>query len=104
MGSGLDFGSAIRVKGWRGNEKREKDGSAGRLTTSVWSSYRYRSHKKKKVWGMRSWVKCAKWVGLGNCGILSYEWWVTKIEWGVMSDDQKKKNQTAPKNPLSSGI
>ena len=43
-------------------------------------------------------------MGLGNCGILSDEWWVTKIEWGVMSDDQKKKNQTAPKNPLSSGI
>ena len=35
--------------------------------------------------------------GLGNWGILSDEWWVTKIEWGVMSDEKKKKNQTALK-------
>ena len=44
-------------------------------------------------------------MGIGNCGILSDEWWmmsdewwVAKIEWGVMSDEKKnnKKIQTAP--------
>ena len=32
--------------------------------------------------------------GIRNWGILSDEWWVTKIEWGVISDEKKK--QTAP--------
>ena len=47
---------------------------------------------------MRSSVKCAKRMGIGNWGILSDEWWmmsdewwVAKIEWGVMSDEKKKK-------------
>ena len=39
----------------------------------------------------------AKCVGFRELGILSDEWWVTKIEWGVMSDEKKKKNQTALK-------
>ena len=48
------------------------------------------SHKKvKKNWVMKSWVKCAKWVGIGNWGILSNEWWVMK----------KKKKKT--KQPLT---
>ena len=45
-----------------------------------------------------NWVICAKWVGIGNWGILSDEWWVTKIEWGEMSDEKKKKKT---KQPLS---
>ena len=39
---------------------------------------------------------CAERVGYRNWGILNDEWWVTKIEWGVISDLKKKKNQTAP--------
>ena len=41
----------------------------------------------------------AKCVGFRELGILSDEWWVTKIEWGVMSDEKKKK-PNSPKIPL----
>ena len=38
-------------------------------------------------------------MGIGNWGILSDEWWVTKIEWRVISDkkEKKKKQRATPK-------
>ena len=49
---------------------------------------------------MRSWVKCAKWVEIGNWGILSDEWWVMSDKNWMRSDEQwKKKNQTAHLSP-----
>ena len=99
MGSGLGFGSAIGVKGWRGNEKREKDGSVGRLTTLVWPSYRYRSHKKKKK--SVSDEKLSEVCQTGGIRKLWYfKWWVMSDENWVRSDEWWSKKKKKTKQPL----
>ena len=39
------------------------------------------------------WVMVPNRVGCRELGILSDEWWVTEIEWGVMSDEKKNPNK-----------
>ena len=87
----------VRVIGLKGEGEMRKEKKMGmkpsmsRLTALLWPSYRYRPTKSWKIWVITSWVKCAKWVSIRNWSILSNEWWMTKIEWGVMSDEKKKK-------------
>ena len=45
-----------------------------------------KSNGRTEWWVPNGWSR-------GNWGILSDKWWVTKIEWEVMSDDKKKKSK-----------
>ena len=83
------------MKGWRGNEKREKDGSVGRLIASIWLSYRYGSHKNQKSVSDEKLSEVCQTGGIRKLGY--FKWWVMSDENWVRSDEwwKKKKNQIA---------
>ena len=57
------------------------DGLAGRLTAVSDHCLGMGPTKSKKKLSDEKLKICAKRVELGNLGILSNKWWVTKIEW-----------------------
>ena len=48
-----------------------------------------------KFWLMISWVIVPNILCIEWCGILSDKWWVTEIEWRVVSIEKKKKSNKA---------
>ena len=93
------------MKGWRENEKREKDGSAGRLIASIWLSYRYGSHKNQKSVSDEKLSEVCQTGGIRKFGY--FKWWVMSDEWRKLNEEwwvMKKKKKPNSQFSLSLGL
>ena len=72
--------------------------SAGRLTTLLWLSYRYRAHKKLKILSDNklSEVCQTRW-GIRNLDILNNEWRKLSEEWWKKKKKKKTQQPNSPK-------
>ena len=82
LGSGLCFGrvTGVKVGKW---EKRKWWGPQNSFALTKWQVWSPQTVKKY-------WVMTSEWWCQTGWGILSDEWWVTEIEWRVMSAEKNE--------------